>query len=356
MDALMPAGEDGQSSEAAVGRPSAHERVSVAIPLHNEAEVFGELQRRLTAVLDELPGGPHEIVFVDDGSADATFEFIRQAAEADVASRRYSPVAQLRPSSGADCWRSRPSRVTSSSRWTAISRIDPRRSHGSSPQHDNGGYDVVYAKRVERKEAPPLRASYFLFYRLMNRLSEIEVPVDSGDFALLSQTGRRSDQPATRAQQVPPGPSYVGGFPADRDSGRARCSSRWGAQLHGRKARASGVRRNLRVLGDPTSRRLALGTLATAAASLYAEYTIFQRVFLDTSPEGFTALIVAITFFSGVQLLFLGLIGEYLGRVYDEAKGRPHFIVTEVVVGSRTPGGDAPEPASVPEGVEATTG
>ena len=71
----------------------------------------------------------------------------------------------------------------------------------------------------------------------------------------------------------------------------------------------------------------------SALASLYALWAIFQRLFLGDSPQGFTALIVAITFFAGVQLLFLGLIGEYLGRVYDEAKGRPHFVVTEVVGG-----------------------
>jgi hypothetical protein len=75
------------------------------------------------------------------------------------------------------------------------------------------------------------------------------------------------------------------------------------------------------------------GALVSAAASVYAIYTIFERIFLGDAPQGFTALIVAITFFAGVQLLFLGLIGEYLGRVYDEAKGRPHFIVTDVVQG-----------------------
>ena len=71
----------------------------------------------------------------------------------------------------------------------------------------------------------------------------------------------------------------------------------------------------------------------SALASLYALWAVFQRLFLDTSPQGFTALIVAITFFAGIQLLFLGLIGEYLGRVYDEAKGRPNFVVTDVVRG-----------------------
>ena len=77
------------------------------------------------------------------------------------------------------------------------------------------------------------------------------------------------------------------------------------------------------------------GAFVSAMASLYALYAIFQRLFLGDSPQGFTALIVAITFFAGIQLLFLGLIGEYLGRVYDEAKGRPHFIITERVGGGR---------------------
>jgi hypothetical protein len=83
------------------------------------------------------------------------------------------------------------------------------------------------------------------------------------------------------------------------------------------------------------------GAFVSAMASLYALYAIFQRLFLGDSPQGFTALIVAITFFAGIQLLFLGLIGEYLGRVYDEAKGRPHFVVTDVVRGEIDQVGDS---------------
>ena len=74
-----------------------------------------------------------------------------------------------------------------------------------------------------------------------------------------------------------------------------------------------------------------VGSLATLGASIFAAYSIYVRVVLGESPRGFTALIVAITFFSGVQLLSLGLIGEYLGRVYDETKARPQYIVSEVV-------------------------
>ena len=95
------------------------------------------------------------------------------------------------------------------------------------------------------------------------------------------------------------------------------------------------------------------GALASAAASLYALYAIVQRLFLGTSPQGFTALIVAITFFAGVQLLFLGLIGEYLGRVYDEAKGRPQFVVTETVSGRAV--AQSPESLALVSPAEAAT-
>jgi polyisoprenyl-phosphate glycosyltransferase len=197
---------------------------------------------------------------------------------------------------------------------------------------------------VRRKESLPLRAAYFLFYRLLRRLSEVKVPVDSGDFALLSR--RTVDQInllPERNRYIRGLRSWVGfpqtGIPVERD------------------ARAGGepsytLRKLFRLAFDgvfafsvaPLRAAWVLGACASAVASLYALYAIFQRLFLGDSPEGFTALIVAITFFSGVQLLFLGLIGEYLGRVYDEAKSRPHFVVTDVVRGGvRESGAVRPE-------------
>lgn len=308
-------------------------RVSVGIALHNEEAVFPELLRRVGAVLDGLPGGPHEIVLVDDGSVDRTFELTSEAAATDPRvvgvrlSRNFGHQAALT---------------------AALERVSgdvvivmdgdlqdrPEEIPRFLAEYERG-HDVVYAQRVQRKEAPALRAAYFLFYRLMNRLSEIEVPVDSGDFALLSK--RVVDQLnllPERNRYLRGLRTWVGfrqiGIPVERD------------------ARAGGepsytVGKLLRLAFDGifafsvTPLRVAwlLGACASAAASLYAMYAVFQRLFLGDSPQGFTALIVAITFFSGVQLLFLGLIGEYLGRVYDEAKARPHFIVTEVVRGDR---------------------
>jgi dolichol-phosphate mannosyltransferase len=193
------------------------------------------------------------------------------------------------------------------------------------------GYHVVYARRVKRKESLPYRSAYFLFYRLMRRLSEVKVPVDSGDFALLSR--RVVDE----VNRLPERHRYIRGlrtwvgFPQT------------GVDVE-RDARGGGepsytLRKLFRLAFDgmfafsvaPLRAAWMLGACVSALASVYALYAVFQRLFLGSSPEGFTALIVAITFFAGVQLLFLGLIGEYLGRVYDEAKGRPNFVVTDVV-------------------------
>jgi dolichol-phosphate mannosyltransferase len=306
-------------------------RISIAIPLHDEELVFPELIQRVSAVLDDLRGGPHELVLVDDGSDDRTFDLVREAAERDARvvgvrlSRNFGHQAAL-------------SAALEIVTGDVVVVMDgdlqdrPEEIPRFLAEYERG-YDVVYAQRTRRKEGIGLRASYFLFYRLLNSLSELEVPVDSGDFALLSR--RVVDQLnrlPERNRYLRGLRTWVGfpqiGIPVERDR------------------RAGGepsytTRKLLRLAFDgifsfsvtPLRAAWIVGALASAAASIYALWAIFERIFLDTSPQGFTALIVAITFFAGIQLLFLGLIGEYLGRVYDEAKSRPHFIITEVLRG-----------------------
>lgn len=308
-------------------------RVSVAIALHNEEAVFPELLRRVAAVLDGMPGGPHEIVFVDDGSSDRTFDLIREAAASD---QRVVGVRLSRNFGHQAALTAALERVTGD--LVVVMDGDLQDRPEEIPRFVaewEQGHDVVYAQRVGRKESLPLRASYFVFYRLMKRLSEVEVPVDSGDFALLSR--RVVDQ----INRLPERHRYIRGL-------RTWVGFRQKGIPVERDARAGGepsytVRKLFRLAFDGvfafsiTPLRVAwlFGACVSAAASLYALYAVFERLFLGESPKGFTALIVAITFFSGVQLLFLGLIGEYLGRVYDEAKGRPHFIITDVVRGDR---------------------
>lgn len=309
-------------------------RISVAVPLHDEELVLPELVRRVTAVLDPLPGGPHEIVLVDDGSEDRTFELVREAAARDDRlvgirlSRNFGHQAAL-------------TAALESVTGDVVIVMDgdlqdrPEEIPRFLAEYERG-HDVVYAQRTRRKEGVALRASYFLFYRLLNRLSELEVPVDSGDFALLSRrVVDELNRLPERHRYLRGLRTWVGfrqiGIPVERD------------------ARAGGepsytVGKLLRLAFDgvfafsisPLRAAWILGAIASATASLYALWAVFERLFLGGSPRGFTALIVAITFFAGIQLLFLGLIGEYLGRVYDEAKARPHFVVTEVVRGDES--------------------
>ena len=304
-------------------------RISVAIPLHNEEEVLPELLRRLGGVLDDLGRGPHEIVLVDDGSTDRTFELMNEAARTDprvVAvrlSRNFGHQAALTAAL-----------ETVSGDVVVVMDGDLQDRPEEIPRflaEYERGYEVVYGQRVRRKESSALRASYYVFYRVLNRLSDLELPIDSGDFALLSrrvvdQLNRLPERNRyLRGLRTWVGYSQVG-IPVERD------------------ARAGGepsytLRKLVRLALDgvfafsvkPLRVAWIFGALASAAASLYAIWAVLERIFLGDSPRGFTALILAITFFSGIQLLFLGLIGEYLGRVYDEAKGRPHFVVTDVV-------------------------
>ena len=158
--------------------------LSVAIPVHNEASVLPELLRRLRSVLDNLMGGPHQIVFVDDGSTDATFDMLAEAARNDPRilalslSRNFGHqpaiTAALDHVSGDAV-------VVMDGDLQDVPEVIPQ-FVGKFQE----GFDVVYAKRVRRKEPWLLRLCYFVFYRMMARLSDIQLPLDSGDFGLMS--------------------------------------------------------------------------------------------------------------------------------------------------------------------------
>ena len=326
-------------------------RLSIGVPLHNEEAVLPELVGRLRAVLEALPGGPHEIVFVDDGSTDRTFELISEAAALDPRvvgvrlSRNFGHQAALTAALEA---------VTGDLVVVMDGDLQdrPEEIPRFVAEYDKG-YDVVYAQRTQRKESVPLRASYFVFYRLMRRLSDVDVPVDSGDFALLSRrVVHQINQLPERHRYIRGLRTWVGfrqiGVPVERDPRAGGEPSYTLRQLF--RLAFDGV---FAFSVTPLRAAWLLGALVSAAASLYAVWAIVERLFLDESPQGFTALIVAITFFAGVQLLFLGLIGEYLGRVYDETKGRPHFVVAEVVRGERTEG--APSHGDMTHALEVAT-
>ncbi|HYK83076.1 MAG TPA: glycosyltransferase family 2 protein [Gemmatimonadales bacterium] len=317
-------------------------RVSVALPLYNEAAGIPELLRRVGAALDRTPGGPHEIVVVDDGSTDATLARLEAAAAIDdrlivvSLSRNFGHQAAL--TAALD---------QVSGDVTVVMDGDLQDPPELIPQfleHYAKGYDVVYAQRTHRKEAWWLRLSYYLFYRVFRRLSNVSVPVDAGDFGLMSR------RVVEQLRLVPERHRFLRGLRSWVGFRQVGVAVERGERQTGKSK--YGVRRLLGLAADgvfafsivPIRAAALLGAVAILVATAFALYALYAKLALRQSPQGFTALIVVITFLSGVNLLFLGIVGEYVGRVYEEVKRRPVYVVGRIIRRSAPPPPPVPPP------------
>ena len=307
-------------------------RLSVAIPLHNEALGVAELLRRVDAVLDEVPGGPHEIVLVDDGSTDGTLPLLEAAAHSNprlvivALSRNFGHQAAL--SAALDF-------VTGDLVVAMDGDLQVRpEAIPALLAKQQEGYDVVYAQRVKRKESWPLRLSYFAFYRLMASLSDTRLPLDSGDFALMSRRVVEEMRAAPERHRYLRGlRSWVGfrqtGLVVERDE-------RFAGATH------YGPLKLLKLASDgifsfsivPLRAAAMLGLIAILISAAFSLYTLYARLLLHRTPVGFTSLMLFVAFLTGVQLFFLGIIGEYVGRIYQETKRRPIYVLGAVTRGA----------------------
>ncbi|MCA9773950.1 MAG: glycosyltransferase family 2 protein [Myxococcales bacterium] len=311
-------------------------RVSVAVPVFNEAANLPELLDRLAAVLDATPGGPHEMVFVNDGSSDATLEILEARARADP---RLVVVSLSRNFGQQAAYTAALDHV----RGDAVILMDGdlQDTPESIPrflERYREGYDVVYAVRVDRKEGFLLRFAYAFFYRLAARLSGTGMRVETGDFGLLS---RRVVEELRRTREwhryLRGLRAWVGfrqvGIPierAERFAGRPKYSLRGLLRLASDGIFAFSV--------VPIRAATLVGFLTVAGSALFGLYSLYAKLVLHRSPQGFTALILVTMFMAGVQLLFLGVIGEYVGRIYEEVKRRPIYIVDRVIRASEPSG------------------
>jgi dolichol-phosphate mannosyltransferase len=303
--------------------------LSVLVPVHNEESVIPESLRRVGSVLDGIPGGPHEIVFVDDGSSDRTLELLEAAAALDprikviALSRNFGHQPAL-------------SAAMDFSAGDAVIVIDgdlqdPPEIIPRLVERFRAGYDVVYAERTERKEVWWLRLCFFLFYRIMSRLSDIRLPLDAGDCGLMSRRVVEQLRNMKEHHRYLRGMRSWVGF---RQTGIAVRRS----ERHSGKSKYSALRR-LKFAADgifafstvPIRAASILGACTVAISTIYALVTIYAKIFLHQTVQGFAALIVVMTFLSGVLLFFLGIIGEYVGRVYEELKARPLYVVDRCI-------------------------
>ncbi|HEV7242054.1 MAG TPA: glycosyltransferase family 2 protein [Thermoanaerobaculia bacterium] len=303
-------------------------RISVAVPMYDEEENVAELLRRLSAVLLEIPSR-HEIVAVDDGSSDRTLEFLRNTSLNGVDlvivsfSRNFGHQSAY-------------SAALDHATGDVIILIDgdlqdPPELIPQLVAKHREGFDVVYARRGHRDAPWHLRVLYRLFYRLMETMSDTPMPLDSGDFSLISR------RVADVIRGAPERHRYLRGL-------RAWAGFRQVGIEVPRPARAKGTSKYtasklLALAFDglfsfsriPLRVAATLGVFTVAAAMLFGLYSLFAKFVLHQSPQGFTALILTIIFVSGVQLFFLGVIGEYVGRIYTEVKARPRYVVAEVI-------------------------
>lgn len=303
-------------------------RVSILVPVYNEDVVLPELIARTLTVLNTLPGGPHELIFVDDGSSDGTFPILEAACANDP---QITAIALSRNFGHQDAIAAALDYATGDAVVVMDGDLqDPPEAIPQFIEEYRRGYDVVYAIRTDRKEGLILRASYLLFYWTIRLLANINLPIGAGDFGLVSR--RVADSLRAMPEQNP----YLRGM-------RAWVGFAQKGVLVARDERHGGHTkynwtRLIRLAFDgifsfslvPIRLALLTGLIAMGASIAYTAYAIVIKLVYARSPLGFTALVVAISFLSGVQLLFLGVIGEYIGRVFDEVRGRPRYLVRRV--------------------------
>ena len=307
-------------------------RLSIGIPVYNEQQVIPELLMRLTKVLDSLPGGPHEVVFVDDGSTDGSRELLTAAARRDtrlrllVLSRNFGHQAAL----GAALDHATGDAVV-------LMDADLQDEPEIIPdflRHHQAGADVVYARRASRQEGRLLRMAYGVFYLIIASLSEVHLPKDAGDFALLGQ-------PVIAAlRQLPEQQRYLRGLRAWVGFTQVGIDVQRPARFAGKPKYTAWKLIKLALDGicsfsvAPLRAAAVAGLVAIAGAAAFAMYAVYIRLATGAAPEGFTASIVVMTALAGVQLFFLGIMGEYLGRVYGESKRRPSYVIARIVESS----------------------
>jgi polyisoprenyl-phosphate glycosyltransferase len=304
--------------------------VSFAIAVYNEELVLPELLSRTRAVMDQIPGGPHEMVLTDDGSTDRTWQLLEDAAALDP---RIKAVGLSRNFGHQTALGAALDHVTGDVAVLMDGDLqDPPEAAFVLLEQYHQGYEVVYGRRVNRKESFWLRFCYWVFYRLLAVLSSTRLPLDAGDFGLMSRRVMDEIRGMPEHHRYLRGlRTWVGfrqiGVPIERSARQAGTTKYSGLRLL--KLASDGIFAFSIV---PLRAAALVGAAAIVISSGFSLYSVYAKFWLKT-PQGFTALILAITFLSGINLFFLGIIGEYVGRIYEEAKGRPHYVVRKLIAG-----------------------
>lgn len=302
-------------------------QLTILAPLYNEEESLPLLVARLNKVMDSTPL-TIEVVLVNDGSKDKTEEMMRQLALAD---SRYHCVFLAR-NYGHQLALSAGLSVVNATEGVMIidgDLQDPPELLGAFYDEMKKGNDVVYAVRKKRKEGFMKRAAYFIFYRMLKKISYVDIPLDSGDFSMINR--RVVDilnKMPEESRYIRGMRSWIGlnqvGVEYDRDERQAGTSKYSLALLW--KLAYNGI---FNFSEFPIKLVSRLGFSVIIFSILYLIGVLLKRLIYGTVPEGFITLFFIISLFSGIQLISLGLIGEYILRIFFQSKGRPLYIIKD---------------------------
>ncbi|WP_198969156.1 glycosyltransferase family 2 protein [Xylophilus sp. ASV27] len=304
--------------------------ISIIVPAYNEEAVLDIFHERISAVLASLPDYAWEIIFINDGSTDATQSKIEALQRQDprvgcvLLSRNFGK--EIAMTAGLD-----------HAKGDAVVIIDadlqdPPELMADFIREWKNGYDVVYGRRTHRDgESWAKKATARYFYQVIGKLSKVQIPANTGDFRLMSRRAVDALLQLREHHRFMKGLFAWVGYPSI-------------AVEYRRPPRAAGVSKfnywklwNFALEGItsftilPLKLATYLGVFIALFSVLAGSWIILKTLLWGERVAGYPTLIVTILFFGGVQLFFIGVIGEYLGRIYNETKVRPLYVVQEVL-------------------------
>jgi dolichol-phosphate mannosyltransferase len=304
-------------------------KYSFIIPIYNEEDTLFEMYRRVRAVMDQMDGLV-ELVLVNDGSRDRSLSLMRELHEQDPQVCYLSLARnfghQVAVTAGLNFVRGQAIVILDAD------LQDPPELIPALVEKWQQGYQVVYAQRTKRlRESWFKRLPAYVFYRLMRRLADVEIPVDTGDFCLMDR--RVVDVLNT----MPERNRYIRGLRSwvglQQTSVYFEREPRFAGEVKYTFRKSLSLAVNSLVSFSKLPLRLStyVGLLAAVAAVLMAVLVLYWRIVAPASPlTGFASIMIAIFFLGAVQLVSIGILGEYVGRIYEEVKGRPLYVLSEV--------------------------
>ena len=303
-------------------------KISILVPCHNEQENIEKLYDALVESIAKINGYQWEIVFVDDGSFDDTLSRIKQLRERD---ERICFISLSRNFGKENAMLAGFDHITGD----AVIIMDADLQHPPYLMAEmiaewESGYDDVYAERLNRgKESWLRRKLSMLYYRLLQRMAKVNVLPNVGDFRLLDRKCIDSLKKLRETQRYTKGLYCWIGFKkkkisfqqADREKGKSSFSYHrlFNLAIEGITSYTTA----------PLRISTVVGIVVSLVAFIYMCYVLVKTILYGEPVQGYPTLVILILFLGGVQLLSLGIIGEYLGRVFHETKNRPVYLISE---------------------------